>query len=165
MAEGEKKMKKYAKAVEHRLNLPADVKARVMRDFISSITARREEGMSDEEIYEELGAPQKAAAELNAQMKKFAYRKSPWRFLFAALAAYGAVELLAGLSSWILILVHCGTVGLFSKEAASIGIIGGADGPTAVFITRPGWMGYIVPIMLLVVGTWGFLRLSKCKQK
>ena len=44
MTEAEKKMKRYVNAIERRLNLPPEVKARVMSDFASSIAARREAG-------------------------------------------------------------------------------------------------------------------------
>ncbi|MBR3949850.1 MAG: sodium ion-translocating decarboxylase subunit beta [Oscillospiraceae bacterium] len=174
MTEAEKKMKRYTNAVERRLNLPREVKARVMSDFISSIQARREAGMSDEEIFAELGAPKKAAADVNEQMKEFAYRKSPWRFLFAALAAYGAWKLLPGV--WVN-LVYLGVMlwtrfgetprmaGISTTEASSVGIIGGADGPTAVFVTTPGWMHCILPVLALAVGIFGYLRLRKCRQK
>lgn len=39
MTQAEKKMKKYVNAVERRLNLPLEIKARVMSDFQSSIAA------------------------------------------------------------------------------------------------------------------------------
>ena len=94
MTQAEKKMKNYVNAVERRLNLPREVKARVMSDFQSSIVARREAGQTDEEIYAELGTPAKAAADLNEQMKDYTYRKSPWRFLFLGIAAIGGVRLL-----------------------------------------------------------------------
>ena len=163
MTEAEKRMKEYTNAVERRLNLPREVRARVMSDFISSIQARREAGMTDEAICAELGTPKKAAADLNEQMKEFAYRKSPWRFLFAAAAAYGAAELLGSLVAW---LVYLGfQMQLSIQESASIGIIGGADGPTAIFVTTPEWTGYVFPVLALVIGIWGFLRLRKCKQK
>ena len=93
MTTEEKKMKRYCNAVERRLNLPWDIKVRVMTDFASSIQARREAGMTDTEIYAELGSPKKAAAELNDQMREYAYRKSPWRFLFMALAAWGGWQM------------------------------------------------------------------------
>ena len=39
------------------------------------------------------------------------------------------------------------------KEAASIGIIGGADGPTAVFVTgNPAWLIAAVVVVVVVVG-------------
>ena len=169
MTDAEKKMKKYTRAVERRLNLPGKIKARVMSDFISSIQARREAGMTDGEIYEELGSPVKAASDLNEQMKEYTYRKSPWRFLFAACAAYGAAKVLGGL--WVNIVYwFCRAFlevrGVFyPEEAYSIGIIGGADGPTAIFLTAPVWMHYLVPMVMLTVGIWGFLRLRKCKRK
>lgn len=172
MTEAEKKMKKYVNAVERRLNLPKDVKARVMSDFSSSITARREAGMSDEAIYAELGTPQKAAADLNEQMKEFAYRKSPWRFLFAAAAIYAGMELMGGIWAnlvylWYRLMYHNTLmgVGMTTTESVSIGVIGGADGPTAIFLTTPPWMTYVKVIALLVIGIWGYRRLCKCKQK
>lgn len=163
MTDAEKKMKKYTTAIERRLNLPKDLKARVMSDFISSIKARREAGKTDAEIYAELGTPQKAAAELNEQMKEFTYRKSPWRYLFAVCAAYGAAELLGGLISWLITVYF--RMQVFSLEAATIGIIGGADGPTSVFVTTPGWMHYINPCLFLIIGIWGFQYFSKRKRK
>lgn len=164
MTDAEKKMKKYTNAVEHRLNLPKEIRVRVMSDLISSVQARREAGMSDEEIYAELGTPEKTAADRNEQMKEYSCRKSPWRFAFLLLAGYGAAELLASLAAWIAYLVIADPV-LHAGEAASIGIIGGADGPTAVFITTPGWTGYVVPVLALTVGIWGFLRLGRCRRK
>ena len=164
MTDAEKKMKKYVNAVERHLNLPRQIKVRVMSDFSSSIQARRESGMTDEEIYAELGSPQKAAADLNEQMKEYAYRKSPWRFLFLACAAYGAAELLGSLMAWIIWLMIADPV-LHAGEAASVGIIGGADGPTAVFVTTPGWTGYVLPVLALGIGIWGFLRFSRQKRK
>ena len=81
MTEAEKKMKKYTRAVNRKLNLPSDVKKRVMTDFTSSIQSRKEAGKTDEEIYAELGSPADVAADLNEQMKEFAYIKSPWRWV------------------------------------------------------------------------------------
>ena len=135
MTQAEKKMKNYVNAVERRLNLPREIKARVMSDFQSSIVARREAGQTDEEIYAELGTPAKAAADLNEQMKDYTYRKSPWRFLFLGIAAIGGVRLLYdGFVSLIgYFILHRELVQ--SGGAAAIGIIGGADGPTAIFVT------------------------------
>ena len=165
MTGAQKKMKKYMNAVERQLNLPRQIKIRVMSEFSSDLQARRETGMTDEEIYAELGTPKQAAANINEQMKEYAYRKSPWRFLFAACAAYGAAELIpmifGCLSYWIL----RAWAMLTPNEAVSVGIIGGADGPTAIFLTTPVWMHYLLPAAALVVGILGYLRLRKCRQK
>ena len=172
MTRQEKKIKKYLKAVARRLNLPKNIKHRVMSDFSSSITARREAGLSYEEIYMELGRPQKAAADLNEQMKEFSYRKSPWRYLFAVIATYGAAQLLGGIWAnllywWYRLQARSGVmgVGMTAIESSSIGIIGGADGPTAIFLTTPVWVSYAKAVVLLVLGILGFLRLCKCKRK
>ena len=53
-------IEKYTKAVSRRLNLPKEVKDRVMSDFVSSIRARQENGQSDEQILAELGSPPKS---------------------------------------------------------------------------------------------------------
>ena len=172
MTDEEKKMKKYTGAVERRLNLPRKIKVRVMSDFISAITARRESGMTDEEIYRELGSPKQAAAVLNEQMKEYTYRKSPWRFVFLAAAIYGTMELLSGI--WVNLVylwyrLQAGDqvmgIGMTRVESASIGIIGGADGPTAIFVTAPVWVNYLWALMLVLLGVWGFRRLCRCKRK
>ncbi len=161
MTEAEKKMRKYEKAIRRRLNLPKAVKDRVMADFSSSIQARRESGMTVEQICAEFGSPQKAAADLNEQMKEYTYRKSPWRYLFAAGAVYGAAELLSGLIAWLLLFFYT----YEQTNGASIGIIGGADGPTAIFVTSPVGGSTFLMFLLVLVGIWGFLRFSRCMPK
>ena len=158
----EKKLKKYLKAIERRLNLPREVRNRIIDDLRSSITAKREAGMSAEQIMAELGSPKRAAANLNDQMKEFAYRKSPWRYVFLALAGYGAVEMLGGLAAWLTLWMMRKEVIL---EAATIGVIGGADGPTAIFVTAPAWTGNLLPAAAIIIGIWGILRFSRCKKK
>ena len=169
MTEAEKKMKRYVNAIERRLNLPPEVKARVMSDFASSIAARREAGQGDEEIYAEFGSPQKAAADLNEQMKEFAYRKSPWRYVFAVLALYGGIRLF---SSLLTQLMYWG-LRLWANlqlETTSVGIIGGADGPTSIFITHPDSAVLdafftLLPLAAVVVGIWGFRYFSRRRTK
>ena len=169
MTEAEKKMKRYVNAIERRLNLPPEVKARVMSDFASSIAARREAGQGDEEIYAEFGSPNKAAADLNEQMKEFAYRKSPWRYVFAVLTLYGGIRLF---SSLLTQLMYWG-LRLWANlqlETTSVGIIGGADGPTSIFITHPDSAVLdafftLLPLAAIVLGIWGFRYFSRRKPK
>lgn len=167
-----KKMKKYLKAVERKLALPKNLKERVMADLISSVEARSEQGRTDTEIFEELGSPKVVARELNEQMKEYTYRKSPWRYLFALFAVYGAVEVLRTVWSGILLYMLKGN-GLFFPKAASVGVIGGADGPTAIFVTTSvaASSGYrmlllgAVGAVFLLLGIWGFIRLGRLKNK
>ena len=84
--------------------------------------------------------------------------------LFAACVLYGGLELLGGVIARLLfaLILYLGS-GATAGEAVSVGIIGGADGPTAIFVTTPGWMHYINPVLLLVIGIGGFLWLRKRK--
>ena len=169
MTQAEKKMKRYVNAIERRLNLPPEVKARVMSDFGSSIAARREAGQTDEEIYAELGDPKKVAAELNEQMQEFAYRKSPWRFAFAVVGIYFGIKLLG----IVYVLIFAAAMAIYANMpnmACSVGVIGGADGPTAIFVTTStNWLTFLLEVGLtaVVVGLciWGYRRLCKCKKK
>ena len=75
----------------------------------------------------ELGSPKAVAAEFNAAFaEEHGPYQSPLRWIWLALAV-----LLPLAANW---------TGLQPAEASSIGIIGGADGPTAIFVTaRFGW--------------------------
>ena len=90
-------------------------------------------------------------------------KKSPWRFGFLAMAAVGGLEILGNLAARILYLFLPDPV-LTLQEAASIGVIGGADGPTAIFVAASGRNQWVIPLLLLVVGIFGFVRLSRRKQ-
>lgn len=164
MYEQDQKIKKYMSAVERRLKMPRQLRARVMSDFGSSVSARREAGESVEEILDSLGDPKQAAAELNEQMKEYTYRKSLWRFVFLGAAVIGGLSLLGGIVSMILVYMMTGS------EAASLGIIGGADGPTAIFVTTAVDGPTIetklfLSVCLLAAGVFGFYKLSRMKRK
>lgn len=162
MTKEQKRMKRYMTAIERRLNLPREVKVRVMTDLQSSIAARREAGQSDEEIYAELGTPREVAAELNEQMKEYAYTQSKWRWAALAAAVIAGVMLifegLIGLLVWLL--------NLSVNEAGSLGIIGGADGPTVLFVTSNWTPADMVPwLVLLAMGLIGWRTLSRLRTK
>ena len=162
MTSEEKKMNQYIKAVKRRLNLPSDVKKRVMNDFVCSIQSRREAGKTEEEIFTELGSAANVAEELNEQMKEFTYVKSPWRWACLVVAILSAIGLIwkCIMGVFVYTITH--------KEGASIGIIGGADGPTAIFVsTTVAPLAYkiIVPRIFLILGIVGFYLLGHKKRK
>lgn len=168
----EKKIKKYLTAVKRRLNLPKEVRERVMSDLESDLRARAEAGATEEEVLSQLGTPKKAAADLNEQMKEFAYRKSPWRFVCAAAAVLSGVWLiLYAILQRFGMLLNTLQWSFSPNESASIGIIGGADGPTSIFVTGAAISGHgldwdaILVIAVFAVCILGYLRLRKCKQK
>lgn len=142
--------------------MPKELRQRVLNDLKSSISSRLEAGKSPEEVLQELGSPKEAAAELNRQMQEYTYRKSPWRWgclvlmivSFLSFCFRGVLGLLAA---------------LFNFHAShSIGIIGGADGPTAIFVTAPD--GYyikqiVITVILFIMSILGFWSLSHIKRK
>ena len=94
-------------------------------------------------------------------MKKHTCGKNPWRWGCLVVAIIGALSLL-----WqgiIMVLAYM----LTRNEAASIGIIGGADGPTAIFVSTTVAPAYsiIVPLILLILGMVGFFLLCHKKRK
>ena len=158
-------LKKYLRRVRRRLSLPRDVRDRVMNDFSTSVAARLENGQSLDAVMAELGAPEKAAADLNEQMKEYAYRKSPWRFLFLSAAIVSGAKLAYEvIVTFIaqLLLRHAAI--LSGGDAAVIGVIGGADGPTSIFITTPDWLRNGIPILILIIGVLGYYFLSHRKK-
>lgn len=161
MNDDNKRLKKYTTRIENQLHMPKDVRSRVMTDFLSSIECRREAGQNAEEIIADLGSADSVASELNEQMKEYTYVKSPWRWVCFVLIVGCVLSLLFG-----------GVVGLIEHvlnvAINSVGIIGGADGPTAVFVTTsPDYTLYQIGISLLVLimAILGFYRLSRCPRK
>ena len=156
----ENQIKKYLKAVRRRLNLPKEIKNRCISDLQTTVQARMENGESWEDIQASLGTPQQVAAELSEQLKEFVYRKSPWRFLFlaAAVLSGGWLVFYAGMQM---------VLSIITSNAASIGIIGGADGPTAIFVTTGPIMNWDALTMgvLCAACAAAFLLLRKCKPK
>ena len=158
-------MKKYTAAIARRLNMPKEVKTRVMNDFESSIQGRREAGQTDAAIFAELGPAKKVAAELNEQMKDYTYVKSPWRWVCLAIIIGCILSLTFGGTLGVLMHVFNATL------TDSVGIIGGADGPTAIFITTsPDYQEYIwyqagITVLILIMSVLGFWRLRRCPRK
>lgn len=122
-------IKRYVNTVERNLRLDRATRLRIMRDLGSDIQARQERGETPEAILAELGPAEAVAESFNREFRDHAVpRKSRWRWLFlagAVLTGGGAAFLgLTGFSLWKL-----------DPAASAIGVIGGSDGPTAIFVT------------------------------
>lgn len=78
-------------------------------------------------------------------------QKHIWRLAFPAAVLYGLWKFSGPIKVGILCL--CQKVPfLMPGEASSVGIIGGADGPTAVFVTGMGRNSWLVPLLLAAAG-------------
>ena len=95
-------------------------------------------------------------------------QKKQWRrilkWLCIALIGYSVLSFLGDFAAWVL--YRTGGISFSIPPAASIGIIGGADGPTAIFVTSsaaPVWK-LALNFILLVLGIAGFRSFGR-KQK
>lgn len=114
-------IKQYMNAIERKLHLPWAVRRRIMTDLSGDVAARLEAGKTYEEVMAEMGSPEEVAEGFHAEFAGEKKSAGVWPWLFLAGAALCAASLLRQLI-------------LRRQMAASIGIIGGADGPTAIFI-------------------------------
>ena len=78
-----------------------------------------------------------------------------------AIIIVGALLIIGGIAPMVV-----GTILQVQIPSASVGIIGGADGPTAIMVTGVSGTGnvaveIIVGILLIVVGIWGCCRREK----
>ena len=154
-------IKRYVNAIEWHLRLPLREKARVMADISSAITARHEAGESYEQIMADMGKPRQVAAQFNREMGAGPSRV---RWVLLALAVV-LLPVTAGVL-FNLGLLFWANHWISSSQAAVIGIIGGADGPTAIFVSSkllgPDMVFYFIagtPAALLGLIGW-FCRLS-----
>lgn len=82
--------------------------------------------------------------------------------LFAACGLYGALELLGSFITRV-VLYFQAVASFAPAEVSSIGIIGGADGPTAIFVATAQHSSYIFPVLMLILGIGGILWLRRKK--
>ena len=155
-AELPKEAEKYLKSIERKLNFPKNIRKKVMSDLLTGVTARRENGEDWETILSGMGDAKAVADGLNREMADYGYRKSKWRFAFLVPVAVGVVQLLfTGIA-----------LSFVSAEAPSIGVIGGADGPTAIFVTTSSDLWSLLsPLVWIAAGILGFVLLKHLTPK
>lgn len=84
-------------------------------------------------------------------------------FVDVSCIIYGLVGIFIRVISWSVTFFGLGTVAV--GKSSTIGVIGGADGPTAVFVTSSPWTGVIIPLLALVAGVVGIVFFLKKKMK
>ena len=148
-------VKRYMNAIERRLHADRQTRVRMMTELAGDFQSRREAGQRDEEIMAELGTPEEVAAQFNEALGSAGARPaSRWRWAFVVLAVLVFLLPLAAQAFARL---------WWAPEAASIGIIGGADGPTAIFVaaSTPAFVEFL-PWLLACLA--GFLLLGWCRR-
>lgn len=120
------RIKRYVHKIERRLRVDKATRLRILADLSGDIQARLEAGESPEAIMAELGSAEEVADGFNAEFADCAApRKSRWRWLLLVLAGIPLAE--AAVLGFFLLST--------GAEGGSVGVIGGADGPTAIFVT------------------------------
>ena len=81
------------------------------------------------------------------------------RLASGALAVWSGLELLGYFVTWVIAEVF-GGISFKVSDSSTIGIIGGADGPTSVFVAAavgPDWL-LLLWFLLLAAGIWGLVK-------
>ena len=156
--------KQYINRVMHHLHLPAELRTRVREDLTQDIRAALENGETMEQIINRMGKPNHLAAELE-QNYLGECAPMPKRKKFLRVAAIIAIiaSAFSLLSNGIKMLI----INAISNEAASIGIIGGADGPTSIFVATsiaPMWKIIVQPALAVAVIVAAIIILRKTKR-
>ena len=150
----------YVRAVVRKLRLPRRVKKRVKNDLLSDFAARMEAGETEGQVIADMGTPEKAAAAFNESFAgELIPRRTPaeWALLAAAILC-GVSVVWSAMEAFILPALFQALAGLqmrlSSSGSGSVAIIGGADGPTAIFVagSLQIW-NLLVPLILGVICT------------
>lgn len=139
-------VKRYMNAIERHLQADRKTRVRIMTELASDFQSRRESGQTDEHIMSELGTPEEVAAQFNTGLE-VPVRPSRWRWGFVALA----VLVLA------VVLVPILADKLAAGQDAALGVIGGADGPTAIYVSASPAQSLIGILPWLLGCAAGFL--------
>jgi len=156
--------KQYINRVMHHLHLPGDLRDRVREDLTQDIRAALENGETMEQIIERMGKPYHLATELEQNyLGECAPMPKGKKFLRVASVIAIVASIFSLLSNGIKMLI----LNSIANEAASIGIIGGADGPTSIFVTTsiaPMWKIIAQPALAVVVIVAAIIILRKTKR-
>ena len=96
---------------------------------------------------------------LNEQIIKLhESRRKLWRLVFILAFTLAACVLLGGLFRYIYML------STLNEISASTAIIGGSDGPTAIFVTKQAWKSLPFPIALLIIAV-SAIGIHKTRKK
>lgn len=131
---------KYIREVEKLLPLPSRAKKEVLRDLNEIFESASEHGESEKQVIQRLGSPEEFIRNLNEQidLENFSREHQRKKSLLMILCIF-------------MVSVVC--FGIYAVLKAmditrAIGIIGGADGPTAIFVTSSGPDFQLIAILL-----------------
>ncbi len=146
------KLQRYLSRLRRMLYVNEARKDEIIAEILNTVRQQQLAGKSEKEILAQLRPASEIAREENGKAN-IQYRKSPWRWACLALALL-SILLFALQQGWIPMPIP-----------SDVGIIGGADGPTAILVTTGDGASAqqrFIPLLLAAMGLVGFLALSKC---
>ena len=146
---------KYTRKVKNAL--PRRLRAEVLRDLEEIFASASEHGETEQQVIERLGCPcsfaKEAALQLGIDLEK---RKKTRRIISLIISGTLAV-ILGALHS---------VISFKQRHDAAIGIIGGADGPTAIYVTGPAFTPDLLLLPAAVIAAViALILLSKLLKK
>jgi len=137
---------KYIHEVNKMLPLPSRAKKEICRDLEEIFESAAEHGESEAQVIQRLGSPEEFVRSLNEQIdfKKFSLEHQRKKHLLVIICIFIASMVCFGIYAVL------NLIGITRQLEHSLGIIGGADGPTAIFITPSSGVDF--PFLLLLLG-------------
>ena len=128
--------KRYLRAVKRELCLSGSARAQALKDLEQQL---RGMDYSYEDFIARCGSPLQTAEIMNRSIPGYVYSKSLLRIPCLIAGLLGTAVLLYHGFMHIALRFMMENPQIFfdDSSAASLGIIGGADGPTAIFVSRP----------------------------
>ena len=142
---------KYIKQVKKQLAVPASKRKTVLQDLEKTFASAAEHGETEQQVIARLGTPEQFAAGIEEQLgidrkKRLKTRTIIWTTICLVVA----------------VIVFSVYLTIQQEMIGAIGIIGGADGPTAILVSGPGidisLLVLIVAAVALVLAVIGLIR-------
>ena len=130
---------RYIKQVKKQLMIPASKRKAVLRDLEEAFASAAEHGETEQQVISRLGTPEQFATGIEEQLgvnrqKLLKTRTVVWTIIWLVVAVVGFLVYL--------------TIRQQQELNGALGIIGGADGPTAIIVSGPG---IDVPLVMLMI--------------
>ncbi len=128
---------KYIKQVKKRLAVPSSKRKTVLQDLEKTFASAAENGETEQQVIARLGTPEQFAAGIEEQFgidrkKRLKTRTIIWTTICLVVA----------------VIVFSVYLTIQQEMIGAIGIIGGADGPTAIIVSGSG---IDVPLVMLMI--------------
>lgn len=142
---------KYIKQVKKRLAVPSSKRKTVLQDLEKTFASAAENGETEQQVIDRLGTPEQFVAGIEEQFgidrkKRLKTRTIIWTTICLVVAVIGFSVYLT----------------IQQEMIGAIGIIGGADGPTAIIVSGPGFdislLILIIAAVALVLAVIGLIR-------